>query len=206
MPTTKTSKIPSLLLTWSLTGKRGRKATTNKNTTITISDNSSITSSSAQDHDTAHFLLMLSKSFHTQNLNPHTCKTCGKSFNSYQALGGHRSSHIKFKTHLAKQSISKEEDEEEEEEEEEMKDMIFDSNWKKHECSICNKVFASGQALGGHKRLHWDKKGGDGNVPNKKKKKQKEKKLSSLFSFDLNLPPPKEEEEEEEGEDNHVLM
>lgn len=26
-----------------------------------------------------------------------------------------------------------------------------------HQCSICLKVFSSGQALGGHKRCHWEK-------------------------------------------------
>ncbi|KAK7252661.1 hypothetical protein RIF29_36769 [Crotalaria pallida] len=29
-----------------------------------------------------------------------------------------------------------------------------------HKCSICHRVFSTGQALGGHKRCHWDK-GGD---------------------------------------------
>ncbi|KAK7320233.1 hypothetical protein VNO77_29531 [Canavalia gladiata] len=38
-----------------------------------------------------------------------------------------------------------------------------------HKCSICLKVFSTGQALGGHKRCHWDK----GDKP-----------------VDLNLPPP----------------
>jgi hypothetical protein len=26
-----------------------------------------------------------------------------------------------------------------------------------HRCSICSRVFPSGQALGGHKRCHWEK-------------------------------------------------
>ncbi|KAL0356505.1 UNVERIFIED_CONTAM: Zinc finger protein ZAT3 [Sesamum calycinum] len=26
-----------------------------------------------------------------------------------------------------------------------------------HKCSICLRVFSSGQALGGHKRCHWEK-------------------------------------------------
>jgi hypothetical protein len=28
-------------------------------------------------------------------------------------------------------------------------------NAKMHECSVCHRLFASGQALGGHKRCHW---------------------------------------------------
>ncbi|CAD6243118.1 unnamed protein product [Miscanthus lutarioriparius] len=31
----------------------------------------------------------------------------------------------------------------------------FKKKGKVHECSICNRVFMSGQALGGHKRCHW---------------------------------------------------
>ena len=31
------------------------------------------------------------------------------------------------------------------------------ANCDDHKCSVCNRGFASGQALGGHKRCHWDK-------------------------------------------------
>jgi hypothetical protein len=30
-------------------------------------------------------------------------------------------------------------------------------NYDDHKCSVCDRGFASGQALGGHKRCHWDK-------------------------------------------------
>ncbi|KAK9109417.1 hypothetical protein Sjap_017477 [Stephania japonica] len=55
-----------------------------------------------------------------------------------------------------------------------------------HQCSICFRVFSSGQALGGHKRCHWEKG---------------EESLSSQLAFaaasgnrswDLNLPAPVE--------------
>lgn len=35
---------------------------------------------------------------------------------------------------------------------------------KSHMCSICQRVFASGQALGGHKRCHWGGGGGGGST------------------------------------------
>ncbi|KAK1393999.1 zinc finger protein ZAT9-like [Heracleum sosnowskyi] len=72
------------------------------------------------------------------------CETCNKVFKSYQALGGHRASHKKIKV------VNVEENE---------KDNKFNSNAggvevKIHECPVCFRVFASGQALGGHKRSH----------------------------------------------------
>ncbi|KAF8380505.1 hypothetical protein HHK36_027992 [Tetracentron sinense] len=92
------------------------------------------------------------------------CKACKKVFNSHQALGGHRASHKKVKGCFA----SKFEDLDESLVEE---DVItheefsipskstpiipFERKSKVHECSICHRIFASGQALGGHKRCHW---------------------------------------------------
>ncbi|KAK4742336.1 hypothetical protein SAY87_000337 [Trapa incisa] len=88
------------------------------------------------------------------------CSLCGKTFPSYQALGGHKSSHRKTSaatsgeagsdggsnpttaaTALASSSSS--------------------GGSRVHECSICHKTFPTGQALGGHKRCHYE--GGSGN-------------------------------------------
>nr|XP_043622987.1 zinc finger protein ZAT9-like [Erigeron canadensis] len=64
------------------------------------------------------------------------CETCNKVFNSYQALGGHRANHKKYKVvHKLAQNVSSNKD-------------------KVHICPVCFKVFSSGQALGGHKRTH----------------------------------------------------
>ncbi|CAN6279443.1 unnamed protein product [Urochloa humidicola] len=38
--------------------------------------------------------------------------------------------------------------------------VVFKKKGKVHECSICHRVFMSGQALGGHKRCHWLTAGG----------------------------------------------
>ncbi|XP_047306719.1 zinc finger protein ZAT9-like [Impatiens glandulifera] len=93
------------------------------------------------------------------------CRGCNKNFNSHQALGGHRASHKKVKGCYASK--------EKEEEEISTKGKFSSttnalSQWNKvcgrnkgkiksnaHECSICHRVFSSGQALGGHKRCHW---------------------------------------------------
>ncbi|XP_047045527.1 zinc finger protein ZAT12-like [Lolium rigidum] len=58
------------------------------------------------------------------------CKTCGRVFQSFQALGGHRASHKK---------------------------PLLDGDDLKpklHGCSVCGLEFAIGQALGGHMRRH----------------------------------------------------
>ena len=57
------------------------------------------------------------------------CKTCGRVFSSFQALGGHRASHKKPR-------------------------LDGDIKPKLHGCSICGLEFAIGQALGGHMRRH----------------------------------------------------
>ncbi|XP_002889340.2 uncharacterized protein LOC9325404 [Arabidopsis lyrata subsp. lyrata] len=95
------------------------------------------------------------------------CKACKKVFTSHQALGGHRASHKKVKGCFASQDKEEEEeeeykedddeDEDEDEEEEEDKSTahIARKRSNAHECTICHRVFSSGQALGGHKRCHW---------------------------------------------------
>jgi hypothetical protein len=78
------------------------------------------------------------------------CAVCGKAFASYQALGGHKSSHRKPPTEeqraaaaLAAASAGALDDE--------------TASSGPHRCTICRRGFATGQALGGHKRCHyWD--------------------------------------------------
>ncbi|XP_057729792.1 zinc finger protein ZAT10-like [Arachis stenosperma] len=88
----------------------------------------------------------------TANLT-YKCSVCNKAFSSYQALGGHKASHRKFATAavggedhhstssaVTNSSVSK----------------ASNGGGKAHECSICHKSFPTGQALGGHKRCHYD--------------------------------------------------
>ncbi|GJN13229.1 hypothetical protein PR202_ga31576 [Eleusine coracana subsp. coracana] len=82
------------------------------------------------------------------------CTVCGKAFASYQALGGHKSSHRKPPTGeqyaaavaaAAAQGASSDDS------------SSSEVTGGPHRCTICRKSFATGQALGGHKRCHyWD--------------------------------------------------
>lgn len=103
------------------------------------------------------------------------CKACKKVFNSHQALGGHRASHKKvkgcFAARLNHLDDSLADDDVITHEEffptKSNSTLQFDHGSstplatsskrksKVHECSICHRIFSSGQALGGHKRCHW---------------------------------------------------
>ncbi|KAG5069324.1 hypothetical protein GLYMA_01G134200v4 [Glycine max] len=74
------------------------------------------------------------------------CETCEKVFRSYQALGGHRASHKKIKLNNNNNNNNNNEGELE------VQHVVVEK--KIHECPVCFRVFASGQALGGHKRTH----------------------------------------------------
>ncbi|AQL06169.1 zinc finger protein 36 [Zea mays] len=76
------------------------------------------------------------------------CAVCGKAFPSYQALGGHKSSHRKPPTAEQQAVVSAADSEDE---------TTTSSGGGPHRCTICRRGFATGQALGGHKRCHyWD--------------------------------------------------
>ncbi|GJN25866.1 hypothetical protein PR202_gb13752 [Eleusine coracana subsp. coracana] len=61
------------------------------------------------------------------------CRTCGRRFATFQALGGHRTSH-KRPARPGKGSGA--------------------GNNNVHRCNTCGKVFPTGQAFGGHMRRH----------------------------------------------------
>ncbi|KAL3620119.1 hypothetical protein CASFOL_035031 [Castilleja foliolosa] len=97
------------------------------------------------------------------------CKTCNRTFPSFQALGGHRASHKrpKLAADIDRKNPSAADNQEKDE-----KRFVTPANstlihpnkiichvneqnkLKIHECSICGSEFASGQALGGHMRRH----------------------------------------------------
>ncbi|CAE6253145.1 unnamed protein product [Arabidopsis arenosa] len=70
----------------------------------------------------------------------YTCDICGQVLHSYQALGGHRTSHRNKRLKISDKNHSVEDG-----------PVVRRS----YECQICNRVFASGQALGGHKKIHY---------------------------------------------------
>ncbi|KAI4965459.1 hypothetical protein ZWY2020_054542 [Hordeum vulgare] len=74
--------------------------------------------------------------------------------------------------------------------------LAFDSlmsgpaNFDDHRCSVCDRGFASGQALGGHKRCHWDR-GCLGVVVNAGAGSSgSPMSTDETAILDLNLPPP----------------
>ncbi|XAR63214.1 hypothetical protein NMG60_11023077 [Bertholletia excelsa] len=102
------------------------------------------------------------------------CKACKKVFNSHQALGGHRASHKKVKGCFAARLEHADHGLTGDDDTITGDDFLLQSKptssfldpsstvtganrrkSKVHECSICHRVFSSGQALGGHKRCHW---------------------------------------------------
>ncbi|PKA59885.1 Zinc finger protein ZAT6 [Apostasia shenzhenica] len=65
------------------------------------------------------------------------CSVCGKGFPSYQALGGHKSSHRRPAGPESPVVLAE----------------ISGSG--PYQCFVCMRRFPTGQALGGHKRLHY---------------------------------------------------
>ncbi|CAL4982497.1 unnamed protein product [Urochloa decumbens] len=63
------------------------------------------------------------------------CRTCGRQFATFQALGGHRTSH--FRRHAAA-----------------VKKLRPKHVVVAHACGMCGLGFSTGQALGGHMRRH----------------------------------------------------
>ncbi|XAR63213.1 hypothetical protein NMG60_11023076 [Bertholletia excelsa] len=112
----------------------------------------------------------------TRARGKYQCETCLKVFRSYQALGGHRASHKKSKAAhndtVSTRDLS----------ESEARNGLSDE--KIHECPVCFRVFASGQALGGHKRSHMM----TGSSPPSLAK-------APVKLIDLNLPAPIDDEE-----------
>jgi hypothetical protein len=113
------------------------------------------------------------------------CTVCNKAFSSYQALGGHKASHRKSSSEstAATAAITNENN-----------PSTSSTVGRTHECSICHKTFPTGQALGGHKRCHYEG-GGNSNSNNSNTVAHSGVTFSegggssqSQRDFDLNLP------------------
>ncbi|KZV28461.1 Nucleic acid binding protein [Dorcoceras hygrometricum] len=131
------------------------------------------------------------------------CKTCNKSFSSFQALGGHRASH---KKPMIKPLTTTVEDQNPlaEIKEERVGRTILSfkirsrslamcggtlNKSRVHQCSICGAEFASGQALGGHMRRHRPLPPSENSSHSESRE---EKKPGKMLLLDLNLPAPEE--------------
>ncbi|CAM0882906.1 unnamed protein product [Alopecurus aequalis] len=69
------------------------------------------------------------------------CKTCSKRFSSFQALGGHRTSHTRLQARMLLHEPADHGGAERD-------------RARVHECAVCGLEFSMGQALGGHMRRH----------------------------------------------------
>ncbi|WCJ36462.1 C2H2-like zinc finger protein [Euphorbia peplus] len=114
----------------------------------------------------------------------YNCRTCKKSFRSYQALGGHKARHKKIQKEDEYDGIGNRTTS--------CGGVFVDP--KIYKCPFCEKVFDSGQALGGHKKVHFSYLGNNMNKSIVPKSKSGENLL------DLNLPAPEEDEEDDELE------
>jgi len=105
------------------------------------------------------------------------CSVCNKAFSSYQALGGHKASHRKLAGTADDQPTSSSV----------TTTSASNGGGRTHECSICHKTFPTGQALGGHKRCHYEG-GGGGNSAVTASEGVGSTHTGSHRDFDLNLP------------------
>ncbi|XP_050208833.1 zinc finger protein ZAT10 [Mercurialis annua] len=132
----------------------------------------------------------------TLNLS-YKCTVCNKAFPSYQALGGHKASHKKSAVETAATN-----DNNPSTSNATATATVSTTGGRTHECSICHKTFPTGQALGGHKRRHYEGPGG-GNNNNKDStitssdggvtvtisgSQSQSQSRGGGFEFDLNLP------------------
>ncbi|XP_074310259.1 zinc finger protein ZAT5-like [Silene latifolia] len=218
------------MLMMMIKGKRSIRSRLSSPSSLTMSTTDEAASSvsdvwtpaaaSEEEQDMARCLILLAQGTPTPKNNnnnnnnnngmmSYECKTCNRTFPSFQALGGHRTSHKKPKltdvmtTESKKPSLTfsivsdgSNNQIDQSNEDDGLSLMlqmgstsVTTNKGKVHECSICGAEFSSGQALGGHMRRHRPIASAlkmavtteQAAIPN------------SGFSLDLNLPAPEED-------------
>ncbi|CAA2976607.1 zinc finger ZAT5-like [Olea europaea subsp. europaea] len=143
------------------------------------------------------------------------CKTCNRTFPSFQALGGHRASHKKLKNTTG--FVLTDEDRDRDHFSFRQKNSLSSSlslqltnptnnsssSRKVHECSYCGAEFSSGQALGGHMRRHRGVPVSTNRTSSlssrspasfdNQESDELSKKPRNCLSLDLNLPAPEDD-------------
>ncbi|KAG8371041.1 hypothetical protein BUALT_Bualt13G0045700 [Buddleja alternifolia] len=111
----------------------------------------------------------------------HICEICNRSFPSHQALGGHRSSHNKFKITIVNTRKNP-----------------GSSRKSPNDDKICNKKLPLGRGFGGTKRFSSNQ--GSVPSPNRGKDQKVAKTARKVLLFDLNEMPDDEDEDEDDSE------
>ncbi|XP_009772006.1 zinc finger protein ZAT10-like [Nicotiana sylvestris] len=124
------------------------------------------------------------------------CSVCDKAFSSYQALGGHKASHRKTTTTAT--AASDDNNPSTSTSTGAVNISALNPTGRSHVCSICHKAFPTGQALGGHKRRHYEGKlggnsrdlggGGGGHSGSVLTTSDGGASTHTLRDFDLNMP------------------
>ncbi|XP_012837962.1 PREDICTED: zinc finger protein ZAT5-like [Erythranthe guttata] len=128
------------------------------------------------------------------------CKTCSRTFPSFQALGGHRASHKKPKPSAAAADVDRKRPPPPAaapiDQTAEYAPAAPSTQFPKtHECSICGSEFASGQALGGHMRRH--RSAATNTNTTSSDIIDAGEKTRNMLELDLNLPAPPEDDRRE---------
>ncbi|KAG2621752.1 zinc finger protein 1-like [Panicum virgatum] len=131
---------------------------------------------------------------------PHACSVCGKAFPSYQALGGHKASHRTKPPPPVVVTASTPASGAGAEQQPRQHAVPAPSSSSAgsagagegkpaHECNVCGKAFPTGQALGGHKRCHYDGTIGSAAAPARAGSRASATAVPAASGgFDLNLP------------------
>ncbi|CAN1252865.1 Zinc finger protein ZAT5 [Linum perenne] len=215
---------PAILPNFASKRRRSPSPARSAASTTTTSSSYESTTEEEDDHDMANCLILLAQGLHGTESSRrkrvagvensagdgkfvvYDCKTCNRSFPSFQALGGHRASHKKPKPNSGpvetegKEVISlpsppittsssvtvKQLPQPNTQPLLAVKPGPGGKSGKVHECAICGAEFTSGQALGGHMRRHRASNGTPTTVVEADKKK------SNGLTLDLNLPAPED--------------